>query len=88
MDNNTILVIAGAIGLIVGVWWFFTPSTNSAVIPKSRDEIRQLLESQGYQIKDIDSEDNTYEVEAYQNGKKFEIILDQSGNILKIKEDD
>jgi len=88
MDNNTILVIAGGIGAIFLVWWFFSPTTNNAAIPKSREEIAQLLAAQGYQIKEIDVEGDVYEVEAYQNGKEFEIKLDKFGNILKIKEDD
>ena len=80
-------MIAGGVGAIVLVWWFFGPSATTDT-PKSKEEITQLLEAQGYQVKEVDVEDNTYEAEVYQQGKKFEIKLDITGKILKIEQDD
>ncbi|CAK0763040.1 hypothetical protein CCP3SC1_30015 [Gammaproteobacteria bacterium] len=88
MDNNVIIgAAAGAIALGGLIWWFFGSSSEDGS-PKSKEEIANLLTSQGYKIKEIEFDDGVYEVDAYQNGKKFEIKLDPTGKILKIEEDD
>lgn len=88
MDTTTIAAIsAGVVVLGAAAWWFFGSSTASTG-PKSKEEIGRLLEAQGYRIKEIELDDGVYEVEAYKDGKEFEIKLDKTGNVLKIKEDD
>ena len=88
MDITIISAIAvGVVVLGVVAWWFYGASTASAG-PKSKEEIGRLLEAQGYRVKDIEFDDGVYEVEAFKDGKEFEINLDKTGVILKIKEDD
>jgi len=87
MDNNVIIAsIAGGVVVLAGLKWFFGSSSESSS-PKSKEEIGTLLEAQGYQIKEIDFDDGVYEVDAYQNGKEFEIKVDRMGTILNIKQD-
>lgn len=87
VDNNIIIgIAAGAVALGGLAWWFFGSSSEDGT-PKSKEDITRILESQGYKIKEIELDDGVYEVDAYQNGKKFEIKLDLTGKILKIEED-
>jgi hypothetical protein len=88
MDNNVMIAsMAGGVAVLGGLWWFFGSSSGTDAV-KSKEEIAQLLEAQGYKIKEIDFDDGVYEVEAYQNGKEFEIKVDRTGTILKIEQDD
>ncbi len=88
MDNT--LIIGAAVGVVVFgglIWWYFGSSSDD-LTPKSKDDIKRMLEAQGYKIKDIDFDDGEYEAEVYKDGKEFEIKLDRMGKILKIKGDD
>jgi hypothetical protein len=85
MDNNVIIGVVVAVVVIGLAWWFFGSSSDS---PKSKEDIAKLLEGQGYKIKEVEFDDGAYEVEAYKDGKEFEMKLDRMGNILKIEEDD
>lgn len=86
MDNNTIMMVsAGSVAVIVLGWWFFGSTNNT---PKTKEQILKILEEQGYRVKEIDFEDGIYEAEAYQDGKEYEIKLDQTGKIIKIEKDD
>jgi uncharacterized membrane protein YkoI len=87
MDNNVIIGVAVAVVVIGLAWWFFGSSSDSNT-QKSKEDITKLLEGQGYRIKEVEFDDGAYEVEAYKDGKEFEIKLDRMGNILKIEEDD
>ena len=87
MDNTMMMGIAGGVVVVGGLIWWFSGSSESNE-PKSTGEIAKLLEEQGYKIKEIEFEKGFYEVEAYLNGKEFDIKLDRTGKILSIKEDD
>lgn len=88
MDNSVMIAsMAGGVAVLGGLWWFFGSSSGGDAV-KSKQDIVQLLEAQGYKVKEIDFDDGVYEVEAYQNGKEFEIKVDRMGTILNIKQDD
>ncbi|CAK0772025.1 hypothetical protein CCP3SC5AM1_760013 [Gammaproteobacteria bacterium] len=88
MDNDMIIAIAAGSVVLIGFgWWFFGSSSENGT-PKSREDITKLVENLGYKVKEIDFDDGVYEVEAYQNGKEFEIKLDRMGKILEVKQDD
>jgi hypothetical protein len=89
-DPTVIAVVAGAVVVIGFSWWFFGSSSvaEETPKPKSKEEIAQMLESLGYKVKEVEFDDGRYEVEAYKNGKEFEIKVDRMGKILKIEEDD
>lgn len=59
--------------------------------PKLTDEIKakitQQLTEQGYSVGKIKTEDDAFEAYAKKEGKKYEIYLDESLNVIKIKED-
>jgi len=88
IDTVIIAAVVGAVVLVSLVWWFFGSSSSGSDTPKSKDDIVKMLESQGYKIKEIEFDDGAYEVEAYKDGKEFEIKLDRMGKILEIEEDD
>jgi len=89
IDTVTIAVVVGSVVLVGLVWWFFGSSSSAeSDTPKSKDDIVKMLESQGYKIKEVEFDDGVYEVEAYKDGKEFEIKIDRMGTILKIEEDD
>ncbi|CAK0775774.1 hypothetical protein CCP3SC1AL1_70022 [Gammaproteobacteria bacterium] len=87
MSNSLLLPVAAGVVVIILLWWFFGSSSGDGK-PKSKEEITKLLESQGYKIKEVDFDDGVYEVDAYKDGKKFEIKVDPTGKILKVEEDD
>lgn len=64
------------------------PATASSVLDAATQEkITADLTAQGYELRKIDSEDGMIEVYAVKDGKMFEIYLDPTGKIVKIKEE-
>jgi len=88
MGHGLALPVAAGVVVIFLLWWFFGSSSSGDGKQKSKEEIAELLESQGYKIKEVDFDDGIYEVDAYKDGKKFEIKVDPTGKILKVEEDD
>jgi Peptidase propeptide and YPEB domain len=82
-----IAIVAGVVIVIALGWWLFGSSAAAEDTPKTKDLITELLEGQGYKVKEIEFDDGVYEVEAYKGGKEFEIKVDRTGKILKVEED-
>ena len=58
-------------------------------VGKTRAEITQSLEQQGYKVREFEREGGLLEVEATRDGKRDEIHVDpQSGRIVGIEPDD
>lgn len=56
---------------------------------KSEAEIRQTLESMGYEVRKIETDDGELEAYALKDGKRLEIYVDATqGTVSRIKEDD
>jgi len=53
------------------------------------NEIRAQLEQKGYEVEDIEIEDDEIEVEVAQNDKVLEIYIDKkTGQVVKVEEED
>ncbi|UWQ42845.1 PepSY domain-containing protein [Leisingera aquaemixtae] len=64
---------------------FASDSTPSA---DTQAKIRDLLTSQGYEVRKIEAEDGQFEAYAVKDGKKYEVYLNGKLEVVKIKEDD
>ena len=52
-------------------------------------EIRQQLQSQGYQVGKVETDDDYLEVYATYEGKRYEIKIDpQTGKVIRIEHED
>ena len=71
----------------------FASAATAAVVTgdyvgKSKAEIAQSLEQQGYEVRKVETEDGYLEAYALVDRKRFEIYVDpQSGNVVKIEQD-
>jgi len=53
---------------------------------ESRDEIRMMLEEDGWDVRKMEAEDGMIEAYAVRDGKAWELYLDESGEIVRRKE--
>ena len=76
---------AAALALLAGT--ATAAVVNGDYVGKSKAEIAQSLEQQGYEVRKVDTEDGNLEAYAVLDRKRFEIYVDpQSGNVVKIKQ--
>ncbi len=67
----------------------FAQLDTGAAIGTSDDDIRAVLEDKGFEITEIEREDDEIEVEAMLDGKAYEIELSaETGMVLEIELDD
>lgn len=60
---------------------------NGDYVGKSKAEIAQNLEQQGYEVRKVETEDGNLEAYAILDRKRVEIYVDpQTGNVVKIKQ--
>lgn len=54
----------------------------------TKDDIKQALTAQGYEVRKIEEEDGCYEAYALKDGKKFEIYINPTtGDVVDNEED-
>lgn len=83
MTNPTMPTIALFLALGVAM----PAAASSTPDAATQAKITAELTAQGYEVRKFDSEDGMIEVYAVKDGKMYEIYLDASGKIVKIKED-
>lgn len=80
------VVTATALALFAGT--ATAAVVNGDYVGKSKAEIAQSLEQQGYEVRKVETEDGNLEAYAVLDRKRFEIYVDpQSGNVVKIEQD-
>ncbi|WP_299371764.1 PepSY domain-containing protein [uncultured Kiloniella sp.] len=85
--KQTILFSSIGIFTLAGV--AFAHSLDGTYVGKSKTEITDLLQTQGYEVREIEVEDEYLEAYALKDGIRYEIYVDpNTGNIVKVKEDD
>jgi len=63
--------------------------TEGTLVGTSETEIRAALETEGFVVTEIESEDGEIEVEATLDGQEYEIGLSaETGEVLEIEQDD
>jgi hypothetical protein len=81
------VALAAALALSAAV--AIAAASKGSYAGKSKDEITNSLEQQGYKVRKVESEEGNLEAYAILEGKRYEIYVDpQTGNIVKIKEND
>ena len=81
------VLIAACLTLAIGSG--LADISDGDYLGKSKDEIKQTLESQGYKVKEIDRERGLYEIDTVIDGKPYEIKVDpESGKVVNVEEDD
>lgn len=53
---------------------------------ESRDEIRMMLEEDGWDVRKMEAEDGLIEAYVVKDGKSYELYLDETGEIVRRKE--
>ncbi len=85
--KRTILLSSIGIFTVAGV--AFAHSLDGSYAGKSEAEITTLLQNQGYEVREIEKEDDLLEAYALKDGIRLEIYVDpKTGNIVKVEEDD
>ena len=86
---TTTKIIALTTGLALIPAIAFAELSEGDQLGTTQDEITAQLVSQGYEIKEIELEDDEFEVEVVMNGQEFEIEIDaKAGTISEIEKDD
>ncbi|MGI9373081.1 MAG: PepSY domain-containing protein [Hyphomicrobiales bacterium] len=62
--------------------------SDEKVSSEVAEQITAKLKAQGYEVREIEKEDDMFEAEAVKDGKRFELELDQSFEIVKMEEED
>ena len=75
------------IAMLLALGMAVPAAASSAPDAATQAKITADLTAQGYEVRKFDSEDGMIEVYAIKDGKMYEIYLDASGKILKIKEE-
>lgn len=79
---------------IVAALGLFVSAAAAAVmsgdyVGKTKAEIAESLEQQGYEVRKVEEEDGNLEAYAVLDRQRFEIYVDpQTGNVVKIEQDD
>ena len=82
-------ILLSSIGFLTVAGVALGQSLDGSYAGKSEIEITALLENQGYEVRQIEVEDDYLEAYALKDGVRYEIYVDpKTGNILKIEEDD
>ncbi|MEH6629671.1 MAG: PepSY domain-containing protein [Halopseudomonas aestusnigri] len=82
-------IVLSSIGIFTLAGVAFAHSLDGTYVGKSEIEITTLLQDQGYEVRDIEVEDDLLEAYAMKDGMRFEIYVDpNTGNIVKVEEDD
>ncbi|MEZ5824123.1 MAG: PepSY domain-containing protein [Geminicoccaceae bacterium] len=55
---------------------------------ENKAHIKEMLTEQGYEVGKIKTEDGLYEAYAKKDGKRYEVFLDASFEIVRTEEDD
>lgn len=63
-------------------------SSNAEVPADTQAAIRTMLEAQGYEVRQIQTEDGLYEAYALKDGKRYEIYINAQMEIVNSKLDD
>lgn len=62
-------------------------SDYKQISAETEARVREVLTAQGYEVARIKMEDGYYEAYARKDGKKLEVYLDESMNIVRVKND-
>ncbi len=82
-------IVLSSIGIFTLAGVALAHSLDGSYAGKSKTEITTLLQDQGYEVRDIEVEDDLLEAYAMKDGMRFEIYVDpNTGNIVKVEEDD
>ena len=82
-------ILLSSIGIFTVAGVAFGHSLDGSYAGKSEKEITSLLQNQGYEVREIEQEDDLLEAYAMKDGVRFEIYVDpKTGNIVKVEEDD
>ncbi|KGM86658.1 Peptidase propeptide and YPEB domain protein [Roseovarius mucosus DSM 17069] len=78
-------IIALALALTLG--GMAHASDGKAVDGAKAEEIKATLTEQGYEVRNIKTEDGMYEAYAIKDGVKYEIYLNEALEVVKTKQD-
>ncbi|WP_419903300.1 PepSY domain-containing protein [Kiloniella sp.] len=82
-------IVLSSIGIFTLAGVAFASNLDGTYAGKSETEITSLLQEQGYEVRDIEVEDDLLEAYAMKDGVRFEIYVDpNTGKIVKVEEDD
>lgn len=64
-------------------------ATSDDMVPQeSQAAIRTMLQSEGYEVRQIEREDGMYEAYALKNGERYEIYINAEMQIIRTERDD
>ncbi|WP_284264179.1 PepSY domain-containing protein [Roseicyclus amphidinii] len=63
-------------------------SPDTPVSEETQTAIRTLLEAEGYEVRQIQTEDGMFEAYALKNGQRYELYIDADMQIVRTKRDD
>ena len=90
MKNYTgVLTVALGAALALPAGLAAADMSQGSYTGKSATEIRQKLEAEGYQVREIEADDGYLEAHASLKGQRYEIKIDpQTGKVFRIERDD
>lgn len=84
-----IQMIATTAGLLLMPAIAFAEVAQGDMIGTTETEIRAHLTAQGYEVKEVEMEDDEIEIDVSLNGKALEIEIDpQTGKVTEVEDDD
>ncbi|WP_137700155.1 PepSY domain-containing protein [Marimonas lutisalis] len=84
MFKTTVAALALAIATTSAAF----ASDSAQLTDQTRNQIREKLVAEGYEVGKIKTEDGMYEAYAKKDGNRYEIYLDAQLNVVRTKIDD
>ena len=81
-------ILSAALALALALPGAAMASPDSPVPQETQAAIRALLEGQGYEVRQIETEDGMFEAYALKDGERYEIYINAEMQIVRTERDD
>ena len=81
-------ILSAALALALALPGVAMASPDSPVPQETQAAIRTLLEGQGYEVRQIQTEDGMFEAYALKDGERYEIYINAEMQIVRTERDD
>ncbi|MCT4683474.1 MAG: PepSY domain-containing protein [Roseicyclus sp.] len=81
-------ILPAALALAIALPGMALASSDAPVAEETQTAIRTMLEAEGYEVRQIQTEDGMFEAYALKDGERYEIYIDADMQIVRTKRDD
>lgn len=81
-------ILSAALALSLALPGAAMASPDDQVPQETQASIRTMLEAQGYEVRQIQTEDGMYEAYALKDGERYEIYINAEMQIVRTERDD